>query len=84
MKNTFEHRGFILEEGKSYNWSGSQEGLYNDTCWKKLNCKIIKIEDGKVHIKQSIFGHPKSLKGYPDEIVKLTSEQLEKFNVNFF
>lgn len=84
MKNTLTHRGFVIEEGKEYFWSGSQEGLYSDTSWDRLRCKITKIEDGKVFIKQSIFGDVKSPKGSPDEIVELTSEELNKFNVNFF
>ena len=40
----------ILQEKKKYRWSGFSEGLYIDTSWKNLKCKIEKIEDDTIFI----------------------------------
>jgi hypothetical protein len=81
---SINHRGFTIFENKKYKWSGSQDNIYNSTNWSKLDCKVIKIENGIIHLKQSIFGHIKSPKNSPDEIVKLSIADLEKLNINFY
>jgi len=40
----------ILEEGKTYKWSGYSEGLYSDYRWIDTKCKIRKIEGDKIFI----------------------------------
>jgi len=40
----------ILQESRKYRWSGFSEGLYVDTSWKNLKCKIEKIEDDAIFI----------------------------------
>ena len=40
----------ILQEKKRYRWSGCSEGLYVDTSWYNMRCKIEKIEGDKIFI----------------------------------
>ena len=40
----------ILQEKKKYRWSGFSKGLYVDTSWTNLKCKIEKIEDDTIFI----------------------------------
>lgn len=79
----FEYRGFVLKEGKKYRWSGFEEGHYRDTEWKKLKCKIIKIDGDKISIKQSVFSKNFSFRDSPDEVVEFSKEKLDKLGVKF-
>ena len=50
MKEFKTYDNTILVEGKKYNWSGFSEGLYTDTSWKNLKCKIRKISEDSIDI----------------------------------
>ncbi len=42
--------GFILEEGKTYRWSGRSEGLYTVYSWKNEKFKVVRVMKDGVRI----------------------------------
>lgn len=85
MKNKIIYNGFTLVEGKKYRWSGYSEGLYADHHWSKMKCKIIKIEDGNIHIQQKIYsGYFTPIDSKIKEIVQFTIDSLLRDHVEFY
>ena len=73
MKEFKTYDNTILQVGKKYRWSGFSEGLYVDTSWSNMKCKIRKIEEDKIYIYDYDDGKEWAF----------TNEQLKKKQVTF-
>ena len=51
IKRTFKAPdGFILTEGKKYNWSGHSENYMTDVMWTDMKCKVVSISGDNIVI----------------------------------